>query len=191
MPNLVERLVFDFHFSCYTSESVDGKCRIHISSDWKGGTPGVSEIRYRLSGVNPLTGQPLPENTFCGRFTATDTERTSNLLSLNGDFPLRFDAVMMNGEIIRDFREPFTVSLSCDAGRPTLQYRLSPAGNGWTRFSMDCNCAKAVSGKLWLFAEGRLHFLPPFRGESLTCYLPGRCDDALLNAPVNIRCEKI
>lgn len=198
MPDIVEKLIFDFHFSCNAVEAFGGQNKIHMETDWKGGSVGswqgksvsVNEIRYRLSGTDPLTGRKLSEDTFTGKFTAMENEKTSNLLSLNGVFQIRFDAVLSNGEVIRDFREPFPLELSCERGKPKVEYSFSAASRGWMKLTLDCNCSPAVSGKLWLRCEGRTQMLPPFKGDRLICYLPNKCDNAFIDAPVGVNCEK-
>ena len=172
MTEMMEKLNKDFTVVYTVEETASGKVYLSIESPWKGKTQGVEYVRVYLSGYDSLTGEKIPESKVTEKFSAINTTYKSGALDYCGEYQLHFDAVLENGETVRDFREPASVTLNGSSTRPYIRYAPAKAPAGWTALSFEANCWKRCSGKVWAKYDSRFERLPAFTGQNMVFCFP-------------------
>ena len=152
-------------------QSVSGK-KLTLTYDWTmlGRKNLVSAIQVYLTGVNPYTGQKIAREEYLMSFHGGQQSMTRDL-PLYGEYDLHFDAALKDGTTLRDYVPPETVFI--EGKEPYVHYDTTQTGGGWIELSLEMNCARRVSGKLWVRHDGRCHRLPPLvQGMHHSFYLP-------------------
>ena len=162
----------------------DDGCTLNLISGWAGETPGISELRLYVEGINPLSGKPVKSSDYVFNRSCN---RRSDTIRLYGDFKLHFDAVCNDGSRIRDFRPPQPLSLRCASCKPKVKWEYKAAGN-FCKLVFTSNCWPFCFYNIWIQAQGRFQTLGaglPVVNNTLTVYLPCK------SAPKVIFSEKL
>lgn len=146
-------------FAC----TADGSA-LDMQSTWRGSTPGVEAVRVTLCGQDPLTGEPIPPQLHRVTFSRTKYSDHSRPLPLYGNYELRFEALGPGGTVLGSFRDPYPIRIENPSVRPRLAYRLE-RDKQWDRLTIESNCPRRWSGRLWVEQGGRLYRLSAGRGQ--------------------------
>lgn len=164
-------------FSC----TVEGQ-KLIVSCNWALMGANVSRIEAYVCGVSPYTGKEIDKNEY--RFTLyAANSRDERTVALHGNFELRFDAWMSNGDEYRNFMDPYRISLIGAGNKPYIRCSLTPDKLGWTRLVLESNCFTRLNGKLFFNCAGRVHRLPPMESNRLCCYIAAEPGQIKLDLP--------
>lgn len=150
MDDLLTRLKNDFNdFSC----NIEGT-NLRLRSSWKGKTSGIEEVAVYIEGKEPLTGEKISKEV--ARFSRTNSSTDYHASSLHGQYELRFEALGINESCLGSFRDAYPIRIDNKGMHPYIKYLIKPV-KGWLQLSIESNCWKRCTDKLWVNAEGRLY----------------------------------
>ncbi len=148
------RLRNDFgDFTCSTAGA-----RLHMQTNWRARTPGVSKVEVRLEGVEPLTGRKLPQDYLVARFDRLTAEYRSQKLPLYGNYTLSFEAFDELGSL-GVFRRMNPLRIENTEYCPQMSYSMHKEESGWSRLELRTNYLERVRGRLWLEYDRRRYLL--------------------------------
>ena len=147
-------------FAC----TADG-ASLDMLSSWRGSTPGVEAVRVTLCGQDPLTGEPLSPQLHRVTFSRTKNADHSRPLPLYGNYELHFEALGPGGAALGSFREPYPIRIENPSVRPRLVYRVE-RDRQWDCLTIESNCPRRWSGRLWVEQGGRYYRLNCPKGKT-------------------------
>lgn len=172
MNDTLERLKKDFSdFSCNVSDTC-----LFAQTTWKASTPGVSEVRMSLRGIDPFSGKELDPGIIAASFDRLTTRFRSGRLALYGIYEIVLEAYDTEGNNLGIFHTQ-KIEIKSKGSKPYLKYRIHREMHGWSCVMIqkeDTNCWERLRGHLWITYNGRQYRLPEARDDSgqICVYIP-------------------